>query len=73
MSAMVAGGGLRMGQMIGSSSAKGEYPRDRRYTVPQVLATLYGAIGIDPAMTFNNGSGRPIHLVTDRAPVTELI
>ena len=39
MSALVAGGGLRMGQAIGSSSARGEYPRDRRVTASQVLST----------------------------------
>jgi hypothetical protein len=73
MSAFVAGGGLKMGQAIGSSSARGEYPRDRRYTVPQVLSTLYRAIGIDPARTFPNGSGRPMHILDDREPVRELI
>src|SRR5262249_37656900 len=73
MSALVAGGGLRMGQAVGSSSARGEYPKDRRYTVPQVLSTLYQALGIDPAMTFPNGSGRPMYILDDRAPVTELL
>ena len=73
MSAMVAGGGLRMGQAIGSSSARGEYPRDRRYTASQVLSTLYRAMGIDPSMTFPNGSGRPMYILEDREPVTELL
>jgi hypothetical protein len=73
MSALVAGGGLKMGQAIGSSSARGEYPRDRRCTVPQVLSTLYHAIGIDPAKTFPNGTGRPVHILDDREPVKELL
>jgi len=51
MGAMVAGGGLKMGQAIGSTSARGEYPRDRKYTVPQLLSTLYHAMGIDPIRT----------------------
>src|SRR5450432_3321735 len=51
MSAMVAGGGMKMGQAIGSSSARGEYPKDRHYTVPQLLSTLYQAIGVDPSAT----------------------
>jgi hypothetical protein len=72
MSAMVAGGGMRMGQTIGASTARGERPQDRPYTVPQVLATLYRAIGIDPATTFPNGTGRPMYIVDDRSPVTEL-
>jgi len=73
MSALVAGGGLRMGQAIGSSSARGEYPRDRRISVPQVLSTLYRAVGIDPSRTFPNGSGRPMYILDDREPVRELI
>jgi hypothetical protein len=73
MSAMVAGGGLRMGQMVGSSSARGEYPRDHRCSAQQVLSTLYHAMGIDPSMTFLNGTGRPIHILEDREPLHEMI
>ena len=73
MSALVAGGGMRMGQAIGSSTARGERPQERRVSAPQVLATLYRAIGIDPAITFPNGAGRPVHIVEDRAPITELL
>ena len=73
MSALIAGGGLRMGQAIGASTSRGERPQDRRYTVPQVLATLYHAIGINPATTFLNGTGRPIHIVEDRTLVRELV
>jgi hypothetical protein len=73
MSALVAGGGMRMGQAIGASTARGERPQDRRYTVPQVLSTLYRVVGIDPAQTFLNGAGRPIHVVDDRELVRELL
>ena len=73
MSALVAGGGLKMGQAIGTSSARGETPKDRPYKVPNVLATLYKALGIDPAMTFPSGSGRPMYVLDDRELVTELV
>lgn len=73
MSALIAGGGLKMGQAIGASSARGEYPKDRPYRPSQVLSTIYQALGIDPAMTFNNGSGRPMYVLDDRDPVTELL
>jgi hypothetical protein len=73
MSAMIAGGGLRMGQAVGSSSARGEYPRDRRCTAQQVLSTIYHAMGIDPARTFSNGSGRPMYILDDREPIAELL
>ena len=72
MSALVAGGGLKMGQAVGSSTARGERPKDRPYRPSNLLATLYNAMGIDPAMTFNNGSGRPVHLLEDRNLITEL-
>jgi len=73
MSALIAGGGLKMGQAIGASNARGEVPRDRPYTVPQVLSTIYRAVGIDPAQTFHNGSGRPMYILDDRQPVAELL
>jgi uncharacterized protein (DUF1501 family) len=73
MSAVVAGGGLKMGQAIGASTARGEQPAAGRCTVPQVLGTLYRAIGIDPALTFPDHAGRPVHIVEDREPIRELL
>jgi hypothetical protein len=73
MSALVAGGGLKMGQAVGSSSARGEYPKDRRCSASQVLSTLYQVMGIDPSRTFMDNSGRPRHLLEDREPVRELL
>jgi hypothetical protein len=73
MSALVAGGGLRMGQAVGSTNARAEHPKDRRYTAPQLLSTVYQALGIDPAQTFPNGSGRPMYILDDREPISELL
>jgi uncharacterized protein (DUF1501 family) len=73
MSALVAGGGLKMGQAIGLTTSRGELPKDRRYTAPQVLATIYHAMGIDASMTFPNGSGRPMYVLDDRSLVSELV
>jgi hypothetical protein len=73
MSALVAGGGLKMGQAVGATNSRGERPKDRPYQVPQLLATLYQAIGIDPSMTFPNGTGRPMYVLDERRPVTELL
>jgi hypothetical protein len=73
MSALVAGGGLKMGQAVGTTSARGEYVTSRRYTPSNLLSTLYRSLGIDPAMTFLDGTGRPVHLLDDREPVAELI
>jgi hypothetical protein len=73
MSALIAGGGMRMGQAIGASDFRGEQPRDRRCTPSQVLSTIYRAIGIDPAMTFPNNVGRPMYVLDDREPLSELL
>jgi len=73
MSAMIAGGGLKMGQAVGASTARAERPRDRPYSVPQVLSTIYQAMGIDPSQTFINGAGRPMYILDERNPVTELL
>ena len=63
----------KMGQAIGTTSARGEYPKDRKVTASQVLSTLYRAVGIDPSQTFPNGSGRPMYILDDREPVRELL
>jgi hypothetical protein len=73
MSAMIAGGGLKMGQAVGASTEKGERPKDRPCTVPQVLSTIYQAIGVDPSMTFPNGAGRPMYVLDEREAVKELL
>jgi hypothetical protein len=73
MSALIAGGGLRMGQAIGSSNARAELPRDRRCTPSQVLSTIYRAIGIDTSQTFPNQAGRPMYVLEDREPISELL
>ncbi len=73
MSALVAGGGLKMGQAIGATNARGETPKDRKYTPPQLLATMYQALGIDPSQTFPNGAGRPMYILDERDPVSELV
>jgi hypothetical protein len=73
MSALVAGGGLKMGQAVGASTAKGERPKDLPLSVPNMLSTIYRQLGIDPAMTFPNNAGRPMYILDDREPVKELL
>lgn len=73
MSTVIAGGGLKMGQAIGASTARAESPKDRPYRVPQILSTIYHALGIDPSLTFPNSAGRPMYILDDREPVEELL
>ena len=64
MCALVSGGGLRMGQVVGSTNARGEYPKDRRVGPEDMLATLYHVLGIDTTLSFADKSGRP-HAIED--------
>src|SRR5581483_6608963 len=69
MSVLVAGGGLKMGQAVGTTNARAEVPKDRPYRMSQVLSTVYQAVGIDPSQTYVDGSGRPRYILDDREPV----
>jgi hypothetical protein len=71
--ALLAGGGLTMGQVIGATSAKGEHPAGKHYTPENVLATLYHVLGIDPATTLPDQLGRPMQLLEDPRPIAELV
>jgi hypothetical protein len=73
MSVVVAGGGLKMGQVIGATDGRAERPKERPCRMAQVLSTVYQALGIDPSLTFPNAAGRPVYLLDDREPVAELL
>jgi hypothetical protein len=71
--AMIIGGGLKMGQIVGATDRTAAMPTTQPYTPQNVLATLYHVLGIDPATTLPDHNGRPIHLLDDRDPITELV
>ena len=71
-SVLVAGGGFRCGQVIGSSTSKGEVPKDRRLWPYDMVATIYHHLGINPHQTFNNLAGRPISILAKGEPIHEL-
>ncbi|MDB5336142.1 MAG: hypothetical protein JWN70_1761 [Planctomycetaceae bacterium] len=72
-SALIAGGGLKMGQYVGQTDRRAERPSTRPYGPQNLLATLYYVLGIDPESTIRNGSGRPMYLLDDRDPIRELM
>jgi hypothetical protein len=73
-SALVAGGGMRHGQVIGSTTRWGEQPSTRPVHFRDIFATLYERLGIDVATTqFTDLAGRPQYLVGDHRPLPELI
>ena len=71
--ALIAGGGLRMGQVVGETDRRGERARGTPITPQNLLATLYRILGIDPVMTFPDHNGRPQYLLDDRMPISELL
>jgi hypothetical protein len=72
-SALIAGGGLKMGQVVGSTNSKAEYPTERPYTPQDLLATIYRHLGIDPTQSFTDFSGRPVPILLSGKPIPELI
>ncbi|MBX9790210.1 MAG: DUF1501 domain-containing protein [Pirellulales bacterium] len=73
MSALVAGGDLRMGQVVGATNSKGEFPQERPLTPQDLLATIYRHLGIDWRSEFTDFSGRPIPILPHGEPIRELI
>lgn len=71
--ALLAGGGLRTGQVVGATDARGELPVGQPYTPQNVLATLYHVLGIDPATTLSDHNGRPFYLLDERRRIEELV
>ncbi|MFM8891954.1 MAG: DUF1501 domain-containing protein, partial [Planctomycetia bacterium] len=62
--ALLAGGGMRTGQVIGATNRLGEHATDRPVHVQEVLATLYHNLGIDTqTATIVDATGRPQYLV----------
>ena len=72
-SVLLAGGNFRMGQIIGASDRIGSQATQAPYRPQNVLAMVYRHLGIDPSLTFNDFSGRPRHILEERAPINELI
>lgn len=72
MSVFLAGGGLKMGQVIGATNPRGEEPVERIMNSNCLLATLYQRFGIDTSHAFPNHAGRPIPILTDGEPIAEL-
>jgi len=69
--ALLAGGGLRTGQVIGSTDKLGAEAAARPVHYLDVLATLYHAMGIDPHTIVTDKTNRPVGLLPDAAQVIE--
>ncbi len=73
MSVVLAGGGLKTGQIVGSSDRQGAIPLTRPYRPENVLAMIYRHLDIDTTASFIDNSGRPRFILERRELITELI
>ena len=69
--ALLAGGGLKTGQVIGSTEPTGGYARDYPVHYRDVLATIYHQVGIDPHMMVQDVGGRPFAIMPGDARVID--
>ena len=72
MSVLYAGGGLRMGQAIGSTNDKAEYPTSKPATPGCLLSTMYRVLGIDHRHVFHDQANRPLPILAEGQPIEEL-
>ncbi len=71
--ALLAGGGMKTGKVIGATNRLGEYAANRPVHFSEIAATIYHNLGINPqSATVSDPSGRPQH-VTDGAVMHELV
>lgn len=73
MSLLISGGGMRMGQAVGTTNHKGDEPRDRPLGPGDFLATIYRHLGIPLDACFSDHSGRPISILPEGRPIEELV
>jgi len=73
VSVLLAGGGLRMGQVVGATNARGEEPSQRAMNSNCLLATIYQRFGIDPHEMLHDRTGRPIPILAEGEPIAELL
>lgn len=73
MTALVSGGSRRSGTVIGATNARAEHPVLRPLRPQDLLATMYRHLGIDPAIEFNDFTGRPHRILYEGTAITELL
>ncbi|MFO0906076.1 MAG: DUF1501 domain-containing protein [Pirellulales bacterium] len=69
----LAGGGLRMGQVIGESSSKVDVPKTQPVTPQDLMATVFEVLGIDQKVYFPSPAGRPTLMIEKGRPISDLV
>ncbi len=73
MSCLMGGGGVKGGQIVGSTDRLGQAPLTRAVTPSNIHATIYRVLGIDPKLQILDTGGRPVNVLPDPEPIHELL
>jgi Protein of unknown function (DUF1501) len=73
MFCLMGGGGVKGGQVVGSTDRLGQRPHTRPLTPANIHATIYQVLGIDPKLQLLDPSGRPVPVLDDPTPIEELL
>ncbi len=72
-SAIISGGGLKSGEVVGKTNALGEFVTDSPVSPQDLAATIYHCLGIPLHTWYKSHDGRPIELIPEGKPVKQLI
>lgn len=73
MFCLMGGGGVKGGQIVGSTNRLGEAPQDRPVTPADIHHTMFHVLGVDPHVNFLNHAGRPIPALEPGTVIHELL
>jgi hypothetical protein len=68
----VAGGGMKMGQVVGQSSANAGEPASTPIVPQDLMATLFQFLGMPLDLTYSDFRGRPTRMIDEGTPIAEL-
>ena len=69
----LAGGGLKMGQVIGESTAKAETPKTTPITPQDLMATVFHVLGLPQDLQYRDQAGRPTAMIDGGKIIRELV
>ncbi len=69
----LSGGGLKMGQVVGESTAKAEVPKSKPISPQDLMSTVFHVLGIPQDLHFTDPTGRPSPMIDGGKPIAELV
>jgi hypothetical protein len=73
MFCLLGGGGVKGGQIVGSTDRLGTRPHTRPLLPVHIHATIYHVLGLDPKLHLFDPTGRPVPVLEDPTPIAELV